>query len=45
MKMLERLDRLRKVLKGDAADRMDLLLQRMSGYRREWEQQATSQPQ
>lgn len=44
LKMLERLDELRKVLGTDAVKGMDGVLARMSGYRREWEQQATTQP-
>jgi len=38
--MLERLDGLRKVLDGDAARGMDLLLGRLSGLRREWEKES-----
>ena len=44
LNMLHRLDGLRKLLKEDAAKGMDLLLERMSGHRKEWEQQPTSQP-
>jgi len=43
LKMLHRLDGLRKLLDGDAAKGMDLLLGRLSGYRRQWEP-AASQP-
>ena len=39
--MLKRLDGLRKVLDGDAATQMDLLLGRLSGHRREWEKAVT----
>ena len=35
--MLKRLDRLREVVDGDAAKAMDLLLGRLSGWRKEWE--------
>ena len=35
--MLRRLDALRKVLDGDAAKKMDLLLGRLSGYKKAWE--------
>ena len=37
MQMLKRLDELRKVLEGDAAKEMDVLLGRLAGHRREWE--------
>jgi hypothetical protein len=37
LNMLHRLDGLRKLLKGDAAKGMDLLLERMSGHRKEWD--------
>ena len=37
MPMLKRLDGLRKVLGGEAASEMDLLLGRLAGHRREWE--------
>jgi hypothetical protein len=37
--MLKRLDGLRKVLDGDAAKKMDLLLDRLAGQRREWEKE------
>ncbi len=37
LKMLKRLDGLRKVLDGDAAKAMDKLLARMSGHRKQWE--------
>ncbi len=36
MKMLNRLDGLRKVLNGDAAKAMDKLLKRLEGQRKEW---------
>lgn len=36
--MLKRLDGLRKVLKGDAAKEMDVLLDRFAEQRKEWEQ-------
>ena len=38
--MLQRLDALRKVLDGDPARQMDLLLGRMSGHRRQWQRAA-----
>ena len=37
--MLKRLDGLRKVLDGDAAKEMDLLLGRLSGLRKQWEKE------
>ena len=37
--MLKRLDGLRKVLDGDAAKGMDLLLGRLSGLRKQWEKE------
>jgi hypothetical protein len=37
MPMLNRMERLRKVLDGDAATQMGLLLGRMAGHRTEWE--------
>ncbi len=39
--MLRRLDGLRKVLDGDAAKQMDLLLGRLAGHRKEWEKAGT----
>ncbi|MEI8122649.1 MAG: hypothetical protein WCI20_11390 [bacterium] len=42
-KMLKRLDGLRKVLEGDAAKEMDLLLGRLSGLRSAWEEQAAAE--
>ena len=36
--MLKRLDGVRKVLDGDAAEKMDVLLLRLAGYRKEWEE-------
>ena len=36
--MLKRLDGLRKVLDGDAAKKMDVLLSRLAGHRKEWEE-------
>lgn len=36
LETLNRLDQLRKPLTGDAAKRMDTLLARLSGHRREW---------
>ena len=38
--MLKRLDGLRKVLDGDAANGMDFLLARLSGLRKQWEKEA-----
>lgn len=35
--MLRRLDALRKLLDGDAAKKMDLLLGRLAGHRKKWE--------
>ena len=35
--MLKRLDGLRKLMDGDAAKKMDLLLGRLAGHRKEWE--------
>ena len=35
--MLKSVDALRKVLDGDAAEKMDVLLGRLSGHRREWD--------
>ncbi len=40
--MLDRLEGLRKVLRGDAAGKMDLLLGRLSGYRRSWQREGAS---
>jgi hypothetical protein len=37
--MLKRLDGLRRVLDGDAAKQMDLLLGRLAGHRKEWEKE------
>jgi hypothetical protein len=37
--MLKRLDGLRKVLDGEAAKKMDVLLERMAGHRIEWEKE------
>jgi hypothetical protein len=37
LKMLKRLDALNAVLSGEARKKMDLLLGRLSGYRRHWE--------
>jgi hypothetical protein len=37
--MLKRLDGLRKMLDGDAAKGMDLLLGRLSGFRKQWEKE------
>ncbi len=42
LNMLQRLDRLRKVLEGNAASAMDILIGRMAGLRAEWERQAAS---
>jgi hypothetical protein len=42
--MLKRLDGLRKVLDGDAAKGMDLLLARLTGLREQWEKEAAEQP-
>ncbi len=39
MKMLKRLDALRKVLDGEAAKAMDELLKRLEGQRKEWEKE------
>jgi hypothetical protein len=43
--MLKRLDGLRKVLDGDAAKGMDFLLNRLSGWRKQWEKEAKAKPQ
>lgn len=40
LQMIRRLDGLRKVLEGDAARAMDLLLGRLAGHRAEWEKAA-----
>ncbi|MCK4623926.1 MAG: protease inhibitor I42 family protein, partial [Phycisphaerae bacterium] len=45
LKMLNRLDGLRKVLDGDAAKAMDKLLKRLEGQRKEWEKSASVKPQ
>ena len=37
--MLKRLDGLRKVLEGDAAKKMDVLLKRLKEHRKEWEKE------
>ena len=42
--MLTRLDALRKVLKGDAAVKMDLLLGRLSGLRKTWTEAQKKRP-
>jgi hypothetical protein len=42
--MLKRLDGLRKVLDGDAAKEMDLLLGRLSGFRRPWTKEVVAKP-
>ena len=39
LSMLKRLDGLRKVLDGDAAKKMDVLLERLSGSRKDWEKE------
>ena len=44
MPLLKRLDGLRGVLDGGAAEAMDLLLGRMSGHRREWEKAEAADP-
>jgi hypothetical protein len=44
LKMVQRLDGLRKVFEGDAAKAMDILIARMAGHRTEWEKQAKSAP-
>jgi hypothetical protein len=42
--MLDRLEGLRKSLRGDAAGKMDLLLGRLSGSRKTWQREGSSQP-
>ena len=42
--MLNRLEGLRKVLGGDAARQMDLLLARLSGYRKSWQREGPALP-
>jgi len=43
--MLSRLDALRRILDGDAAKKMDLLLGRLAGHRKEWQkEEAKSKP-
>ncbi|NQU75216.1 MAG: hypothetical protein HQ546_02740, partial [Planctomycetes bacterium] len=44
LKMLKRLDALRKVLDGDAAKAMDKLLAPLAGHRRKWEAAAKAPP-
>jgi hypothetical protein len=43
MPMFNRIERLRKVMDGDAATQMDLLLGRMAGHRTEWEKERQQQ--
>jgi hypothetical protein len=42
--MLDRLEGLRKVLGGDAARQMDLLLSRLGGYRKSWQREGEVLP-
>jgi hypothetical protein len=42
--MLDRLEGLRKALQGGAARKMDLLLGRLSGYRKTWQHEGPPQP-
>jgi hypothetical protein len=44
LKMIQRLDGLRKVVEGDAGKAVDILIARMTGHRTEWEKQAKSAP-
>jgi hypothetical protein len=39
MPMLNRMERLRKIMDGEAAKQMDFLLGRMAGHRTEWEKE------
>jgi hypothetical protein len=42
--MLQRLDSLRRVMDGEAAKKMDLLLSHLAGQREAWQKQAATQP-
>lgn len=42
--MLDRLEGLRQALRGDAARKMDLLLGRLSGYRKTWQRDGSPRP-